>query len=120
MKIAIIGPGIAGLAAARLLNDRAEIVVYERDGRIGGHSNTVVAEDAVGQLGISGGSHAGKRRRLRRAAAPATGKPVRTPAEIPLGSPRAHRKSALAPRRGLCFCPRTFAAAVPAAVCPPL
>ena len=43
MKIAIIGSGISGLGAAWLLNAKHEITVYEKDARIGGHSNTVEA-----------------------------------------------------------------------------
>ena len=50
MKIAIIGAGISGLGAALALTDRHDVRVFERDGRVGGHANTV---DAVfdGELG---------------------------------------------------------------------
>ncbi len=41
MKIAIIGTGISGLGAAWLLNPSHDITVYERNQRLGGHSNTV-------------------------------------------------------------------------------
>lgn len=41
MKIALIGSGIAGMGAAWLLHRDHEIVVYEKQDRIGGHSNTV-------------------------------------------------------------------------------
>ncbi len=40
-RIAIIGTGISGLSAAWLLNPHHEITVYEKEGRIGGHSRTV-------------------------------------------------------------------------------
>jgi len=40
-KIAIVGSGISGLGAAYLLHPRHDIVVYESDSRIGGHSRTV-------------------------------------------------------------------------------
>lgn len=40
-RIGIIGAGIAGLGAAYLLNDLANITIFEKDNRIGGHSNTV-------------------------------------------------------------------------------
>lgn len=40
-KIAIVGGGISGLGAAYLLHPRHDIVVYESDTRIGGHSRTV-------------------------------------------------------------------------------
>jgi predicted NAD/FAD-binding protein len=41
MKIAIVGTGISGLVAARLLHREHELVVYEASSRLGGHSNTV-------------------------------------------------------------------------------
>lgn len=44
MKIAVIGAGVAGLGAAWLLSRRHQVVVYEKNARLGGHSNTVVAK----------------------------------------------------------------------------
>ncbi|AMN40824.1 NAD(P)/FAD-dependent oxidoreductase [Rhodoplanes sp. Z2-YC6860] len=41
LKIAVVGTGISGLSAAWLLHRAHDITVFERDGRIGGHSNTV-------------------------------------------------------------------------------
>jgi predicted NAD/FAD-binding protein len=41
MRIAVIGTGIAGNAAAWALSQRYPITVYERDLRAGGHSHTV-------------------------------------------------------------------------------
>jgi uncharacterized protein len=41
LRIAVIGSGISGLAAAWLLGRRHEVTVYERADRIGGHSNTI-------------------------------------------------------------------------------
>jgi predicted NAD/FAD-binding protein len=43
LNIAVIGTGIAGMSAAWLLNRGHRITVYERNARIGGHSNTVDA-----------------------------------------------------------------------------
>lgn len=40
MRIAVIGSGVAGLGAAWLLSQQHEIVVYERNRRFGGHSDT--------------------------------------------------------------------------------
>ncbi|GLK69589.1 NAD(P)/FAD-dependent oxidoreductase [Hansschlegelia plantiphila] len=41
MRIAVVGSGIAGNAAAWALSERHDVVVYERELRPGGHSHTV-------------------------------------------------------------------------------
>ena len=41
MRIAVVGAGISGLSAAWLLGQRHNVVLYEAEGRLGGHSNTV-------------------------------------------------------------------------------
>src|SRR6476660_2554828 len=41
MKIAIIGTGVSGLVAARLLHPEHELTIYEAGSRLGGHTNTV-------------------------------------------------------------------------------
>jgi uncharacterized protein len=41
LNIAIVGTGIAGMAAAWLLNQRHQVTVYEQAHRIGGHCNTI-------------------------------------------------------------------------------
>lgn len=41
MRIAVVGAGISGLSAAWLLGKRDDVVLYEAEGRLGGHSNTV-------------------------------------------------------------------------------
>ncbi|MHB8470057.1 MAG: NAD(P)/FAD-dependent oxidoreductase [Gaiellaceae bacterium] len=41
MRIAVVGSGVAGLGAAYLLARSHEVEVFERDGRAGGHANTV-------------------------------------------------------------------------------
>ena len=48
MKIAVIGSGISGLLAARLLADEHEVHVFEANSYVGGHTNTVSFE-AFGQ-----------------------------------------------------------------------
>lgn len=44
MRIAVIGTGIAGNAAAWALSQRYPVTVYERDLRAGGHSHTVTID----------------------------------------------------------------------------
>ena len=41
MRIAVIGTGIAGMVAAYLLSDEHELVVYEAEDYVGGHTNTI-------------------------------------------------------------------------------
>ena len=48
MKIAVVGAGIAGLGAAWLLSRRHEVVIYEREGRFGGHAYTVGVRTEAG------------------------------------------------------------------------
>jgi predicted NAD/FAD-binding protein len=43
-KIAVIGSGISGLSAAWALKDVHDVVLYEQDDRLGGHSNTVTLD----------------------------------------------------------------------------
>jgi predicted NAD/FAD-binding protein len=46
MKIAVVGSGVAGLVSADLLSRRHEVVLFEAESRLGGHTNTVdVHED---------------------------------------------------------------------------
>lgn len=45
MRIAIVGTGIAGLCAARVLSRRHDITVFEAADRIGGHTHTVPVEE---------------------------------------------------------------------------
>ncbi len=55
LNIAIVGTGIAGMSAAWLLARRHTVTVYERDGRIGGHTNTVDAPDPGGPIPVDTG-----------------------------------------------------------------
>ena len=41
MKIAVVGTGIAGNVAAWKLAKTHDVTVFEADGRIGGHTNTI-------------------------------------------------------------------------------
>ncbi len=44
VRIAVVGSGIAGLVAARRLAATHEVTLYEREARLGGHTNTVDVE----------------------------------------------------------------------------
>lgn len=46
MRIAVVGSGIAGLGAAWLLSRRHEVVLFERESRLGGHTHTHAVEQA--------------------------------------------------------------------------
>ncbi len=46
-RIAVVGSGIAGLACAYRLSQSHEVIIFERDVRIGGHTHTVTAPDGV-------------------------------------------------------------------------
>ena len=41
LSIGIVSAGIAGMSATQLLSKRHQVTVFEKDGRIGGHANTV-------------------------------------------------------------------------------
>ena len=41
LELAVIGSGISGLSAAWLLSQRHNVTVFEKEQRVGGHSNTV-------------------------------------------------------------------------------
>lgn len=55
LRIAVVGTGISGLAAAWLLSRRHDVTVYEKNDRPGGHSNTVVAAAPEGDIPIDTG-----------------------------------------------------------------
>jgi predicted NAD/FAD-binding protein len=46
LRIAVIGSGVSALSCAWLLSRRHEVVVYEREDRLGGHSHTVEVDGA--------------------------------------------------------------------------
>lgn len=45
LNIAVVGTGISGLSAAWLLSETHDVTVFERNHRVGGHSNTVSVSD---------------------------------------------------------------------------
>ena len=44
MRIAVIGSGVSGLGAAYALKDTADVVLYEREKRLGGHARTATID----------------------------------------------------------------------------
>lgn len=58
-KVAIVGSGISGLAAARTLKDRARITLFEAGEYFGGHTHTVDVTLPTPQGAISHGVDTG-------------------------------------------------------------
>ncbi|HEY4274630.1 MAG TPA: FAD-dependent oxidoreductase, partial [Rhizomicrobium sp.] len=54
-RIAIIGTGISGLAAAYLLHEQHDITVYEKDTRPGGHSRTLTVRHGDRDIAVDTG-----------------------------------------------------------------
>lgn len=44
-RVAVIGAGVAGITAAHLLQRRHDVVLFEKENRLGGNTNTVVLPD---------------------------------------------------------------------------
>jgi predicted NAD/FAD-binding protein len=55
MRIAIIGSGISGLAAGWYLSRKHEVSLFEKEPRLGGHTNTVMADTSRGAIPIDTG-----------------------------------------------------------------
>jgi len=55
LDIAVIGSGISGMSAAWLLSQRHRVTVYEKEGRLGGHSHTVEAPSPGGPIPVDMG-----------------------------------------------------------------
>ena len=55
MKIAVVGSGIAGLGAAWLLSRAHEVVLFEAQSRLGGHTHTHQVPSADGVLAVDTG-----------------------------------------------------------------
>ena len=54
MRIAVVGSGIAGLGAAWLLSREHEVVLFEADARLGGHTHTHRVQQA-GRVAVARG-----------------------------------------------------------------
>lgn len=52
---AVVGSGISGMSAAWLLSQKHRVTVYERDSRIGGHTNTVEVATPRGRIPVDTG-----------------------------------------------------------------
>ena len=55
MRIAVIGSGISGMAAAYYLSRKHEVSLFEKDARVGGHTHTVEVESSRGPLPVDTG-----------------------------------------------------------------
>ena len=54
-RVAVVGSGISGLSAAWLLSRKLSVTLYEMDGRLGGHSNTVMVPTEDGVIPVDTG-----------------------------------------------------------------
>jgi predicted NAD/FAD-binding protein len=54
-RVAVIGAGISGLAAASLLSRRHRVDLFEQQPRLGGHTNTVLIEGPTGSVPLDTG-----------------------------------------------------------------
>src|SRR5579871_2023248 len=54
-RIAVIGAGISGMGAAYLLSQKHEVWLFEKEGRLGGHTHTHQIETSRGVLPIDTG-----------------------------------------------------------------
>ena len=79
-NIAVIGAGISGLAAAYLLSRRHRVHLFEQEARLGGHTNTVLVDDA--------GRHRAARHRLPGAQRPHLSEPGAAVRRTRRGHPR--------------------------------
>jgi hypothetical protein len=57
LRIAVVGGGVAGITAAHLLQRRHDVVLFERNDYVGGHTHTIAVPDGLRTLGL--GSDAG-------------------------------------------------------------
>ena len=51
-NVAVIGAGISGLAVAHFLSRRRRVHLFEKEPRLGGHTNTVVVDGLNGAVAL--------------------------------------------------------------------
>lgn len=54
-RVAVVGTGISGIACAYLLRDRADLTLYEKQERPGGHTNTVTVNEGGREVAVDTG-----------------------------------------------------------------
>ena len=54
-KVAVIGAGISGITASYLLSKKYEVTLFEKDQRIGGHTNTIKVDERGKELQVDTG-----------------------------------------------------------------
>ena len=54
-RVAVVGTGISGLVAARLIDQSHSVTVFEASARVGGHTNTVDVEVGGDQHAVDSG-----------------------------------------------------------------
>ncbi len=55
MKIGVIGSGVSGLVSALTLQEKFEVTLFEKNSKLGGHSNTVTIEQENKQYSVETG-----------------------------------------------------------------
>ena len=55
MKIGVIGSGVSGLVSALTLQEKFEVTVFEKNSKLGGHSNTVTIEQENNKYSVETG-----------------------------------------------------------------
>ena len=47
LRVAVVGSGVAGLTATHILQRKHQVTLFEKDSRLGGHTNTVTLSDGT-------------------------------------------------------------------------
>ena len=49
MNIAVVGGGVSGITAAQLLSQKFNVTLFEKEGKLGGHTNTIEVLEKSGE-----------------------------------------------------------------------